>query len=204
MANVNQTRISQPSITYVERFREAKERTLSWGIAEAVPNETEKKFLSGTVIKKVETWAKKEFRHIPHEAFVGQCMSMTDIAKRDLEHLLDLPLTYTLGCVDLGKGIVFHTPIDELKRIYENRRYDSRGIELHAWLTLPSMEIIDLTLLTTVGCVVGGRQYLGEIIFADPSKRLVVQGHPIISEITYYPQVLGLKCLEDIGLVLNF
>lgn len=66
------------------------------------------------------------------------------------------------------------------------------------------MEIIDITLLTTVGFFVGGREYIGEIIFADSSKRLVIQGHPIISEITYYPQVLGLKYLEDIGVVVNF
>ncbi|WP_230472655.1 hypothetical protein [Gibbsiella quercinecans] len=70
-----------------------------------------------------------------------------------LEEALQTPLYYTLGYVDCEKRPVFYTSESQLKNNLGNPMSGAVAINLHAWLTTPNMEIIDITFATTYGIV---------------------------------------------------
>ncbi|KMZ11842.1 hypothetical protein BHUM_03135 [Candidatus Burkholderia humilis] len=68
-------------------------------------------------------------------------------------------------------------------------------LELHAWLTLPSREIIDLTLSTTLGIVRNLPELVGRAAFIHPND--------LVGNHSYHPQVLGEDYLRRIGVMVE-
>lgn len=75
--------------------------------------------------------------------------------------------------------------------MFDAASYASRTLELHAWLTLPSREIIDLTLATTLGIVRDEPDLLGRFAFIHPDD--------LVDNQSYHPQLLGDAYLRRIG-----
>ncbi|MFV2854610.1 hypothetical protein ACNIZ2_28230, partial [Escherichia coli] len=79
---------------------------------------------------------------------------------------------FTLGWIDDGtpKGM-FRFDEDFITDTLKNG-YTGDTVNLHAWLTLPSMEIIDITLSTTISMLQGHKNQLGGVIIkrADDIK----------------------------------
>lgn len=108
-----------------------------------------------------------------------------------LEKALGLALTYTIGYINLGDRLAFHTPIERLKQILDRGLPIHGEMNLHAWLTLPSHEIIDLTLATTYGIANNIPKLLGSAAFIHPSDMVGGQ--------SYHPQLVGEDFLQRIG-----
>jgi len=62
-----------------------------------------------------------------------------------LEGALRIPLTYTLGYVCQNGQRLCHTPIPQLERMLLLGSEPGANPKLHAWLTLPSHEVIDVS-----------------------------------------------------------
>lgn len=107
-----------------------------------------------------------------------------------IEHALQIPLVYTLGYVEYNHGKVFHSDVQQLKELLENG-ITSPSLDLHAWLTLPSHEIIDITFGTTYGILTGTPDCVGKMCFLHPDDMPV--------EMQYHPQLVGEDYLERIG-----
>ena len=61
-------------------------------------------------------------------------------------------------------------------------------INLHTWLTLPSMEILDFTLPTTLGKISGNKEMYGKTIIKHPSK--------LTNNMEYHPLLVGEEFLK--------
>ena len=67
----------------------------------------------------------------------------------------------------------------ELKTICE-RGVDGTTVNIHAWLTLPSMEVIDLTYWTTFSYATNNSERLGELVIQSDDEELGVVYHPLL------------------------
>lgn len=127
-----------------------------------------------------------------YEDFSQKCFEVTSSLQEPLQELLAVPLFYTLGYVqEDGKGPIFHTEVAELKRLIRNK-LPLGHINLHAWLTLPTYEVLDFTLLTTLGTLLDMPDLKGRAVAGHPAD---FPGHP-----SYHPQLVGDEFLTQCGL----
>jgi hypothetical protein len=70
------------------------------------------------------------------------------------------------------------------------------AINLHAWLTTPNMEIIDLTFATTYGIVNNVPSVIGRCSFQHYSA--------FNENMVYHPQLVGEDYLKQIGALVVF
>lgn len=127
-----------------------------------------------------------------YEQLVGQCLQVHLAAKSVIEDWLSCPVFYTLGWVDDGspKGI-FRFDDDDIKNKLENGHHEPT-INIHAWLTLPTYEVIDLTLTTTL-CLLQGLKDGGGGVLAKKADDF--------KGFSYRPMLVGDEYLKRIGLI---
>ncbi|MDD1193724.1 hypothetical protein PT209_27510, partial [Klebsiella pneumoniae] len=70
------------------------------------------------------------------------------------------------------------------------------AIDLHAWLTTPNLEIIDLTFATTYGIVNDIPSVIGRSSFQHYSEFNV--------NMVYHPQLIGDDYLKKIGAIVDY
>lgn len=180
---------------YETEFEEAQKRTYTWGLDYRDIASVSNRYLSPVSLTKVSACAQTVLGHMPAEGIAAQCFAVSTFLREPLEETLGVPLTYTIGYVNLGKGVVFHTPVEDLKRMLDAGFPTSQALNLHAWLTLPSYEIIDLTLATTYGLVNNVPKLIGSAAFIHPEDMVGGQ--------SYHPQVLGEDYMRRIGVMIE-
>lgn len=104
------------------------------------------------------------------------------------------PVLYTLGWIDDGsdEGLFKFDDAfiaDKLRNVHM-----PGNVNIHAWLTLPSMEIIDVTLATTMAIAQGRPEQGGGVVmgYADEFKGLA-----------YRPMLIGMDFLRRAGLLIE-
>lgn len=183
-------------VNYETEFTSAVKRSRNWNLE--VPDITLSKtpFLTGSkaesALKVIQSIASK---HTPEEVS-QQCFGYMYLVQDALEEALQTPLYYTLGYVDYEKRPVFYTDEKELKSKLGNPMSGVEAINLHAWLTTPNMEIIDLTFATTYGIVNNIPSVIG---------RCSLQHYSEFNEnMVYHPQLVGEDYLKQIGAFVDF
>lgn len=82
---------------------------------------------------------------------------------------------------------------EELRDVLQNG-LKKFSLNMHSWLTLPSMEILDFTILTTIAHV----KQLGQGYFG------VISRHPNdLIGMSYHPMLLGDDFLRRIGVLIE-
>ncbi|WP_186078026.1 hypothetical protein [Burkholderia gladioli] len=182
-------------MAYEAEFEQAAARTRLWGLTCRPGDGTSERFVSPASGAKVAACVQAVLGHMQAEDVAAQCFAVSSFLREQLQDVLGIPLTYTLGYVNLGSGPVFYTPVERLKEMFDAGSYASRTLELHAWLTLPSREIIDLTLATTLGVVRDEPELLGRFAFIHPDE--------LVGNQSYHPQLLGEAFLRRIGAMIK-
>lgn len=121
-------------------------------------------------------------------------MSLHLKARSVLEKWLKCPVYYTLGWIDDGslKGM-FKFDDQTIAEKLATGHHDET-LNIHAWLTLPTMEIIDLTLTTTVCLLQGLKEGAGGVIVKKADE---------VTGLTYKPMLVGETYLHKIGVIKN-
>ncbi|MFP1785886.1 hypothetical protein ACLEDW_08110 [Lonsdalea quercina] len=183
-------------VNYETEFMSAVKRSKKWKLEVPSIKLSKKPFLTGdkseTALKIIQEYALK---HTPEEVS-QQCFGYMYSIQDALEEALQTPLYYTLGYVDYEKHPVFYTPEDKLKSNLLNQMSGVGAINLHAWLTTPNMEIIDLTFATTYGIVNNVPSVIGRCSFQHYSD--------FNENMIYHPQLVGEDYLKQIGAFVNF
>jgi hypothetical protein len=144
--------------------------------------------------------AKDEFAYILHDELDSldfkevskQCLSLHYRLAPIVSHWLNCEVFYTVGWVDFGAGgNRFYCDDASLNEILR-RNHNGETVKLHAWLTLPSMEIIDATLATTLAISHNSPEMLFTAIanHADALKGM-----------SYKPMLIGEEFLRRSGLI---
>jgi hypothetical protein len=127
----------------------------------------------------------------------SQCLKWSHFLAPWFEKQLKCKVWPTLGQVWQGEKQVFNPTWDDFKRWgkvgIQRTDLDGRmGFNLHAWLTLESGEIIDLTFMSTLAQVIPDvwGKYDGAVVFGQNNKILNNQ---------YLPMAVGMQFAESIG-----
>ena len=157
---------------YQKKFEEAVERTkrLNLNIPMDI-NFVDTKYLSNELMVKFPYALRDKFGEIGIEELAGQCLSINLRIKNFISDFFKSPVYYTIGYVVIKDKNYFYQNEESLNDMLKNG-VNSDKISIHAWLTLPSMEIIDLSIATSCAIVNNIPEGLGGIIinFADNIK----------------------------------
>lgn len=177
---------------FLQAFRNAKEFSLDTPDIEF----SSKKLISNERIDKLPQFLEDRLGGITPEMIFVQCFYFHLLAKDHLEDFFNSPIYFTIGHVEIpGKTYFYHTKKD-LKTLLTNGM-DNPEMNLHAWLTLPSMEIIDLTLLGSIAYARGDKPPKDFGIIANHADQL-------LDGCKYHPTLVGDDFLVRIGGVREF
>lgn len=126
---------------------------------------------------------------------IGQCVKWSHALRPHVERALGIPILLTFGQVYNGQRSYFNPSLPDLERWYRDgfaaHDFEGRtGMNLHAWWTLPSGEIVDITLWSTLSAVWKKPEYLGAITGGWPDE--------IAPSPTYLPLVVGDDYIETV------
>ena len=179
-------------VSYEAELDEAIARTKLWGLACPDVSFNIQRYLTPAFIERIVKSAQRVTGHLRPSDIVGQCFAVHHFIKDAIEEDLGVPLLYTIGYVSFGSETAFYTDLPELKALL-SRGQISGPLRLHAWLTMPSHEILDLTFGTTFGAVHGIKEIIGNATFLHPSELKGTQ--------RYRPQLVGTDYFHRIGAI---
>jgi hypothetical protein len=84
------------------------------------------------------------------EALVGECFKAHYFMKERVSKLLGTPVYMTFGYLQAEGERIHYMPTTSLLELLRVGNITDPNTPLHAWLTLPSMEIIDITTNATM------------------------------------------------------
>lgn len=179
---------------YESEFNQALKLAHKWRLATPKFTPSSQPFINKESSAKFNEIIQKILGPIPPEHISQQCFIINALVKEDLEDVFKTPLYYTLGYVSCNKRPMFFTPINELHQLLKHG-FKGGAINLHAWLTTPHYEIIDLTCSTTVGFARNDPQLYG---------RIALQHHSQFNEgMIHHPQLVGEDFLREINALIE-
>jgi hypothetical protein len=177
---------------YHHQFHNAVNRTRTLGLETPCFVFKHSRYLNKRVIKRLLAAVAKMSRRAPSETFLDQCLDF---------HYQVLPLVHkTLGTQPYFTIGSIYAPPDTLFEITENdignllrEGMRENTTDIHAWITLPSMEILDFTLMTTIGWDTPSRTGVGGVIAGHPAE--------LQKWLVYHPMLVGIDFLTKIGAI---
>jgi len=182
---------------YTQQFREAIDRTANKNLAtQHLAIETEKQFLTSKTKQKLQNFL--ENSKINPEILYSNVFQFTYEAKSYLENLLHTKVYYTIGSLNICGEPCFKLTEeridDHLKTNILEKKFSFNG---HVWLTLPTMEIVDLTYPTID--LIETEDFEGYApIIAEHSDDLQKNG------IVYNPMLVGKEFMYEINEIVKF
>ncbi len=125
---------------------------------------------------------------------VGQCMAINIRLRPVLEEWLRCPVYYTIGWVDVDAGEPLFKFDDAFIREKLANGHSGSHIGLHAWLTLPSLEVIDISLPTSFAVLQNLKEGHGSVIAGPPDG---------LKGFAYRPMLVGDDFLRKTGILIE-
>lgn len=126
---------------------------------------------------------------------VAKCLSLHLRLRELLEQFFEVPVLYTIGYVYVPPHYLFKQTESELFKLMNKGITSPHQVNLHAWLTLPSMELLDFSLLTSLVILNGCAEGQGGIIFSHADE--------LVNGLQYHPMLLGEEYLRRIGCLID-
>jgi hypothetical protein len=148
---------------YRQEFIEAFERSSRLGLkSETAVLFDDKRFFSSDEDEKIQKVINEIGVQRLHELF-SQCFLAHIKAKPIVEKHFGSRVYFTLGYITVGEYKLYYKSENDLEQMIQGNIVDE-SVNLHAWLTLPTLEIIDLTFSTTYALVNNMKDKVGAII----------------------------------------
>ena len=180
---------------YKERFSKAITRTQAFGLAQPSIEYTSGQLLTDELQVEFPFMLRDEVGEIGIEELVGQCLSIHMKLRDSLSRIVKAPCYYTIGFVETVERNISYQTEESLKKILQTG-IQSQTLDIHAWLTLPTMEIVDFSFLTSYAVANRDPRGLGGLI-ANHADALT-------GGMKYHPMLIGEDYLRKIGVLLDF
>lgn len=175
---------------YKAEFIEALNRTERLGLTKPSITMTTEMFLDQKTLNALPQAIYKKMGDISVDDLAAQCLSIHFKIKPVIEEAIGCKAFYTIGWVSYEKNSIFQQTEESLASMLENGITGS-SVSLHAWLTLPSMEILDFSLPTTYAKIHKMKDGIGGAITMHPSK--------LTGGMMYHPMIIGEEFLLKTG-----
>lgn len=150
--NYSRKRIKESEYDYNLHFNNAIENTKKLGLK--LPNFTFNEEFSSeennTVREDIKQIIHESVYLYQQEVIALNCFYFAEEAKKSLKRELNIDSALTLGSYSDNGTKVFYESFKKLKYRLEHKKYATKGINLHAWLTLPDYRVIDVTILSAL------------------------------------------------------
>lgn len=176
--------------TYFDEFVEAQQRTARFNLDSPKIQEPTKRLLTPFKLAQFSNVVRDAVGELSLKEVVAQCLSIHFRLQRPLEEFFEVPIIFTIGYVYTPPTYLFRQTEDELLKQLQDGM-NGPQVNLHAWLTLPSMEIIDLSLATSIAVIHRNEEGLGGVVASHADE--------LEHGLRYHPMLLGADYLEKIG-----
>jgi len=124
----------------------------------------------------------------------GQCFTINlELAKRLTDDGFGVSVTW--GSVyEMGRGRLFGVDTKDVEKIVRSPE-GGTSLDMHSWLTLPSMEVVDVTILPSIAMVSGDMDLLGRALMGPPEN---------LAPFRFLPQLVGGEFPLAAGMVTAF
>jgi len=180
------------SSNYSEEWASAIERTRRFHLR--IPPhqmEIDKLFLTSERQAEFPRIIQREIGEIAPCDIVSQCLYISYRLAPILQKWLACPVLYTLGWIDYGADKAMFKFDDAFITEKIKRGYAGGSVNIHAWLTLPSMEVIDAALPTTISILQNIPECYG---------RVIAQSADELKGMSYKPMLVGSDFLFESGM----
>ncbi|MCG3662993.1 hypothetical protein L5F37_06230 [Aliarcobacter butzleri] len=181
-------------MSYQKNFEIANERTKRFNLDDVNIKFSDKRYISKELIERFPYALRDTFGELAIEELASQCLSINFRLKDFISNFLNCPVYYTIGYIVIGEKKYFHQDEDSLENILKNG-VSTNKINLHAWLTLPSMEIIDPSIITSCALINNMKEELGGVIMNHADE---------VKNMQFIPMLIGEDFLWKAGLIKGF
>ncbi len=183
---------------YRAHFAAAEARTREYGLKVPAVRLDPRPLLTTEMREQLPILMNEALGRMSIRDLVYQRVSLHHSLRASVSALIQADVYLTLGWVrlldEMGEDArLFEFDEEWIEHSLQRRGISSEATELHAWLTLPSMEIIDLSLLSSVAIINRTPARMGAVLIhrADDTTR----------GICYVPMLIGDDFLKRIGMV---
>jgi len=106
------------------------------------------------------------------------------------------PLQITIGAVRVRGQNVFDVTIESVKRTVENGYRKGQTVDVHVWLTLPDLTVLDLTLLSTLRARGDAIDHQSAVLVWHPSNAGIFDYEPLMLDNDFYDRVERTSLIE--------
>ncbi|MDH5179485.1 MAG: hypothetical protein OEZ39_05530 [Gammaproteobacteria bacterium] len=179
---------------YADELKEAFNRNIIFGIS-APDNfcSVNGTLLNSEALEKIKNEVFNKFGYLTPPVVVGKCFNIHYKMLNPISRLFGLKALLTFGYLEVGGQTIYKKSDKQLEEMFKHGAINTIG--LHAWLTLPTYEIIDITFMTTFAVVKQQEHGIGGMIygFADD----------LAKKMKYHPLFVGENVLEHLNIEVN-
>jgi len=177
---------------YIKEFVEAVERTKGFGLVvpTVLPAPAGRFFTKETMQELMKSIFKTIGRPSPEE-LTAQCFEINHGIKLIIDDFFKTTSVFTLGWVDEPSKCLVQYTEEQLKHLLV-KGISNENLDLHAWITMPSMEIFDSTLNTKIAIA----NNKPELLYAIAARHV----DDLAEGFVYHPMLLGDDYLNKLGL----
>lgn len=185
---------------YKSEFLNAVERSKKFGLLVPEISATGSRLLNDKVQSDLPLIIHDALGVLEEEEIVLQCLLLNLRLKKVFSSYFKSPVYYTIGYIEIDDSAMFKQSEETLREML-TKGVEGPSISLHAWLTLPSMEILDFSISTSYGRVNGIKEMMGKALAMHPSE--------LTGGMKYRPMLVGedfllktgaMKLVVDIGI----
>ena len=137
---------------------------------------------------------------LEEEEIVLQCLLLNLRLKNIFSSYFKSPVFYTIGYIERDDSAMFKQSEETLRKMLENG-IEGPSISLHAWLTLPSMEILDFSISTSYGRVNGIKEMMGKALAMHPNELTGgMKYRPLLVGQEFLLKTGAMKLVVDVGI----
>lgn len=177
-------------MSYREELEEAAERTLRFGLEKPTLVKSHARYLTDDALTRIGTSISEACGTFRQSEIVAQCLALHLRLRPIIEEVTKAPAYFTLGHVFAPPNYMYKQTEESLKSMIKNG-VQNREVQLHAWLTLPSDEIIDLTIATSMAVINNWKTGHGAIIATHAEE--------LKNGVRYHPMIIGEEFLFRTG-----
>lgn len=178
---------------YQSEFKDALERTQKFGLPVEHIEFSSARLLTSNLQQKFPYLLRDAVGEIGVEELVGECLSIHYRLLEALEKIIGGKCYFTIGYVETKRKMFYQSESD-LKKLMETG-ISNPSLNIHAWITLPTMEIIDVSLPTTYAVVNDEKEGIGSIMASHADE--------LKGGMKYHPMVIGADYLRKIGALID-
>ena len=191
---------------YAGRFELAEYRTRKLGFPPVELLPVEKFYWSDFTRDGFLDFAKTKYAPVFNHGLSGTCIIIHSGLLEAVKEYFACDAVLTIGSLTTSKGEMYE--MDEATVLeWKRNGINLLDAEIHTWITLDSMEILDMTFLPTIAEVSGKKQLLEKSPIAlDPdvlTKNLLKYDPDVLSlprGIKYNPFIIGSEVLSAFGM----